>query len=329
MRHDKAGQVIELARHLASSAEGLTLDDMAEAMGVGRRTAERMRDAVDRLFPTLEEVRDPPTKRWRIRGGLSGFEQAPTAVEMIELSKAATALRRAGEPQRAAAIEALERKIKSAMRSSALNRLAPDLEALVRAETIAVQAGPRPSSDEAMLATIRSAILSGVTLRFVYARPGAEARGRELIPCGLMFGRANYLVGANPDGGRIQTFRLDRMSKVECGDTPAQPPEDFDLNAFANRSFGIYQDEVHDVALHVLPEGAAEARGWRWHPTQTLEDRPDGSVIVRFSASGMKELAWHLFTWGRQVRILQPEVLRQVMAEELDAARAVLDQASG
>lgn len=46
MRHEKAARLLELARRLAGSAEGLTLDEMAAAMGVGRRTAERMRDAV-------------------------------------------------------------------------------------------------------------------------------------------------------------------------------------------------------------------------------------------------------------------------------------------
>ena len=70
MRHDKAAVVIELARRMAGSAEGLTLDDMARDLDVGRRTAERLRDAVLMLFPGAEEVSDPPTKRWRIRGGL-------------------------------------------------------------------------------------------------------------------------------------------------------------------------------------------------------------------------------------------------------------------
>ncbi|MFN9250654.1 MAG: DNA-binding transcriptional regulator, partial [Brevundimonas sp.] len=152
MRHDKAAMVIELERRMAASAEGLTLNEMASEMGVGRRTAERMRDAVLALFPAAEEVVDPPTKRWRIRGGLSAFEQAPTAEELLELSKAAQALRSAGEGARAQALEGLERKIKSATRSTALNRIAPDLEALVRAETFSVQAGPRPSADEAVLA---------------------------------------------------------------------------------------------------------------------------------------------------------------------------------
>ena len=328
MRHDKAVMVIELARRMAASAEGLTLDEMARETGVGRRTAERMRDAVILLFPTVEEVSDPPTKRWRIRGGLSAFEQAPTATELLELSKAAQGLRASGEAGRAAALEALERKLKSAMRSTTLNRLAPDLEALVRAETIAVQAGPRPSADEAMLATIRGAVLAQSPLGFTYSRPGAEARRRSVAPCGVMFGRANYLVAADRESGRIQTFRLDRMSAVEAQDGFAPPPPEFDLSVFASQSFGIYQDEIEDVVLRVSPEGAAEARGWRWHPTQTLEDQTDGGVIVRFQASGMRELAWHLFTWGQQVSIIAPQRLKAVMAGELAAARRALEATS-
>ncbi len=320
--------VIDLARRMAASAEGLSLDEIARDMRVGRRTAERMRDAVLMLFPQVDEVSDPPSKRWRIRGGLSAFEQAPTATEMLELSKAATALRVAGEPARATALEGLERKLKAAMRSTTLNRMAPDLEALVRAETIAVQAGPRPSADEAMLTAIRAAVLAQQPLGFTYSRPGAEPRRRSVAPCGVMFGRANYLVAADRETGRIQTFRLDRMSHVAPQEGMAVPPADFDLGVFASQSFGIYQDEIEDVVLRIAPEGAAEARGWRWHPTQSFEDQSDGGVIVRFRASGMRELAWHLFTWGEQVQILAPERLKAVMAGELAAAGRALERAS-
>ncbi|WP_295173451.1 WYL domain-containing protein [uncultured Brevundimonas sp.] len=327
MRHDKAAMVIDLARRMAASAEGLSLDEIARDMRVGRRTAERMRDAVLMLFPQVDEVSDPPSKRWRIRGGLSAFEQAPTATEMLELSKAATALRAAGEPARATALEGLERKLKAAMRSTTLNRMAPDLEALVRAETIAVQAGPRPSADEAMLTAIRAAVLAQQPLGFTYSRPGAEPRRRSVAPCGVMFGRANYLVAADRETGRIQTFRLDRMSHVAPQEGMAVPPADFDLNVFASQSFGIYQDEIEDVVLRIAPEGAAEAKGWRWHPTQSFEDQSDGGVIVQFRASGMRELAWHLFTWGEQVQILAPQRLKAVMAGELAAAGRALERA--
>ena len=119
------------------------------------------------------------------------------------------------------------------------------------------------------------------------------------------------------------------MSNVAPQDGQAVPPADFDLGVFASQSFGIYQDEIEDVALRIAPEGADEARGWRWHPTQTFEDQGDGGVIVRFRASGMRELAWHLFTWGEQAAILGPERLKTVMAEEIAAARRALDRAPG
>lgn len=324
MRFDRAALVLDLARRMAASAEGLTMEDMMREMGTARRTAERIRDAVVVLFPQAEEVSDPPYKRWRIRGGLSAFEQAPTAEEFVELTRAAQGLRATGEPARAEALEGLERKLKSAVRSTTLNRLAPDLEALVRAETLAVQAGPRATADEVVLAEIRQAVLAGQPLGFIYSRPGAEARRRVMTPCGLMFGRANYLVAAERETGTIKTFRLDRMSAVKAEPGVAVPPADFDLQVFAGQSFGIYQDAIEDVALRITPEGAAEARGWRWHPTQTVEDQPDGGVLVRFRASGMRELAWHLFSWGEQVEIVAPERLKTVMADELAAATRAL-----
>lgn len=58
MRHYKTVQLLELAKALAGSAEGLTLDEMADLLKVDRRTAERMRNAIRTIFPQLE---DPPT----------------------------------------------------------------------------------------------------------------------------------------------------------------------------------------------------------------------------------------------------------------------------
>src|ERR1700761_8493109 len=105
MRHEKAAQLLDLARSLASSAEGLTLDEMATAAGVGRRTAERLRDALASLFPQMEEVVEGAAKRFRIPSGLDGVFQTPTAEELLELTKAAGALRGAGAQPRARILE--------------------------------------------------------------------------------------------------------------------------------------------------------------------------------------------------------------------------------
>ena len=319
MRHEKAGQLLELSRLMASSAEGLTLDEMADRMGVGRRTAERMRDAVREMFPQMEEVDDPPTRRFRIPAGLDGLFQAPTAEELAALSAAAEMLAKEGAKGRAQALRSLEQKVLSATRAAARRKLAPDLEALLQAEAIAVQAGPRPFEEEAILASIREAVKAMRALRFRYHGGSNPGRTREVTPYGILFGRSNYLVAAEGEAGP-RNWRLDRMTEIEILDRPAARPEDFSLQAYADESFGIYQDDTYDVELAITPEGAEDALRWRFHTGQTLETRADGWTIVRFRASGMRELAWHLFTWGDKVRIVAPEALREMMASELEVA---------
>jgi predicted DNA-binding transcriptional regulator YafY len=321
LRHEKAGRLLDLARMLASTSEGLTLDEIAERLAVGRRTAERMRDAVREVFPQMEEVEDPPTRRFRIPAGLDGLFQAPTAEELAALGAAAEAWAAQGAHARAGALRTLEHKVLSATRAAARRRLAPDLEALLQAETIAVQAGPRPFEDEAVLGAVREALKSLSTLRFRYEGGSTPGRVREVTPYGVLFGRANYLVAAEGEGSP-RNWRLDRLADVEVTGTPAARDPSFSLQDYADESFGIYQDDTEDVVLRILPASAEGALRWRFHADQTLEPQPDGAVIVRFRASGMRELAWHLFTWGDQVQILEPPRLRTLLREQIELARA-------
>ncbi len=321
MRHDKARLLLELARALAGSAEGLTLDEMARHAEVDRRTAERMRDRLQDLFPQMEAVPDPPTKRFRIPAGLDGFMQAPTADELAALASAASELQAQGAQVRAGALRALEAKMLSALRAPVRRRLAPDLEALLQAEAIAVQAGPRPFEDEAVLGAIREALKAGMGLRFRYAGGSSPGRVREVTPYGLLFARSNYLIAAEAEGGP-RNWRLDRIEQIAPSSRPASRPEGFSLQAYADQSFGIYQDDMEDVVLRVSPRAADSARRWRFHVGQVLEGEPDGSVRVSFRASGMRELALHLFTWGADVQVLAPDRLRALLIAALREALA-------
>jgi len=56
--------------------------------------------------------------------------------------------------------------------------------------------------------------------------------------------------------------------------------------------------------------------------SKQLNLQADGGAIVRFRASGMLELAWHLFSWGNKIEIISPVSLRERMATELKVALA-------
>ena len=321
MRHEKATQLLRLSRLLASSAEGVTLDEMADHLGIGRRTAERLRDAVREVFPQMEDVDDPPTRRFRIPGGLDGLFQAPDADELAALRGAADALTAQGAGVRAAALGELERKILASMRGSLRRRVAPDIEALVQAETIAVHAGPRPYEDAAVLAAVRTAIKSMCALAFVYDGGSNPGRRRQVTPLGILFGRANYLV-ASEDHGPPRSWRFDRMREVAALDQAAPPAADFSLQDFADESFGIYHGELQDIVLVIDADRAQDALTWRFHSSQSIQPMTDGRVKVSFRAGGMLELAWHLFTWADAVEIVSPPELKAVMVEELRKALA-------
>jgi predicted DNA-binding transcriptional regulator YafY len=167
---------------------------------------------------------------------------------------------------------------------------------------------------------VREALKSMSGLRFRYEGGSAPGRVREVTPFGLLFGRSNYLVAEEAPGSGARNWRLDRIHDVEVLATAAAPPEGFSLQDYADESFGIYHDAVEDVVLEVTPEGAEDALRWRFHANQQVEARPDGSVLVRFRAAGMRELAWHLFTWGDRVRVRSPEILRRTLVAEIAAA---------
>lgn len=323
MRLEKAVTLLQLARRLASNGEGMTLDDMAASTGVNRRTAERMRDAIRVLFPQLEEIQDGRMIRFRIPGGLHGFMHSPTSDELAELEGAIRSLEKSGGSSRATLLRSLGDKIRSAIREPLRRRIEPDLEALVSSEEIVVQAGPRPLADAHTLSQLREAVKSLRVCHFKYAtRADGAPRTRRVIPYGILFGKAYYLVG--PQLGKVEPvlWRLDRISDVELGQASDGPPPEFNLAEFATRSFGAFQEAPQKVVLQFSPGAAADARRFLFHPSQVVEEADDGSVLIRFTAGGLLELARHLFSWGDTVTILQPRTLKQLMVEELQRALA-------
>ena len=321
MRLEKATAVLKLARALAASGDGLTLDEMAQVAGVSRRTIERMRDAVEACFGLLDHIEDGRKVRFRIAArGLGGFANAPTTVELTELENAARACEARRDKGRAAILRSLDQKIRASLRETDRRRLGIDVEDQLRAEALARQVGPRPLSDPRVLGSLREALLSGKVVKFRYGGDRGDAsRWRKVIPYGLLFGPRYYLVANIRSKPAPALFRLDRIQELEVTDEPGIPPEQFNLENYASRSFGVFQEQPQDVVLRFDPSAAPDARSYLFHPTQSMINETDGSLTVRFRAGGLLQIVHHLMTWGPTVTILAPEQLKETMWDEVRA----------
>ncbi len=316
MRYERLVDILRLAIRLQGPG-GLTLDEIAAGFGVSRRTAERMRDAVEQAFGPLEyEEADDGRRRWRLRSNALRDLIRVSADELVELETAAAEVERAGLQDRAALLRDLAGKLGALAGEAERRRIEPDLEALTMAEGLAMRPGPRPRIEPGLLMTLREAIKAGRTVSFRYLSRMTGRRSRQRVqPHGILYGSRAYLVGRSDWTEDMRYWVLANMSEAALSDESFQFDEGFDLEEFAAQSFGVFQEEPVDVVLRFAPKAAADAATFLFHPGQEMASHDDGSLTVRFTAGGTREICWHLFTWGDSVTVEEPESLRLEMAE--------------
>jgi predicted DNA-binding transcriptional regulator YafY len=322
MRYAPAERLLRLARHLAGTRTGLTLDEMSTELGVGRRTVERLRDSLVAMFPQMDWWDDEErVRRWRLPGSaLVGIvELRAEAVAAIEIAARECDVR--GEDNRATLLREASTTLRAVMRPDALRKAEPDIAALMEAEGIAMRPGPRPTIAANVLPTLRRAILGMQLVVVGYA--GSDTLGPEariLCPYGLLYGGRGWLVAHVDQLPDMRLWRLDRIKSVDLLDRSFVRREDFTLATYAAQSFGVFQEEPIDIVLRFGPDATNDAERWLFHPSQTMERAPDGSLIVRIRAGGVQEICWHLFTWGSGVNVIAPNSLRIALVDTLIGA---------
>ena len=319
MSFAKAEQLLDLATMLRARRSGITLNDVEDRFGCSRRTAQRMMRQLEARFPDVQaEMEEDGCKRWRMpTGGLKDFLSLH-ADELAALDFAIAHLARQAHPREARLIEELKSKILALVPGPTAARIAPDHDALLEAQGFVARPGPRSLIEEVLSGTIADALKACAVLEIDYqARTDPAPRRRAIVPYGVLAGARRYLVG-RPEGdqsGPVRTYRMDQIRAASLTTRTFVRPLDFDLAAFAERAFGLYQNEREygEVVWRFTPAASAHARGYVFHPSQTVMDEVDGSLTIRFRAAGHLEMAWHLYQWGDAVEVLAPESLRAMV----------------
>ncbi len=323
MRYEKLEVLLRVALDMRGTAEGLSLEDIQRTYDVSRRTAERMRDAIERVFPQMEQANPGEVpKRWRIPSGAISNIVGFGADELAALNTARAIAERDNLADLSRHLDSIAAKLKTLIPSKAANRIGPDLEALTEAEGIALRPGPRQTLHPDVLAGLREAVIACRRVRLHYRARGTGRLSRQLVcPYGFLYGNRHYLVAYSlSDRARdYRLFSLANIEKVETDTASFERDPDFSLRAFAERSFGVFQEEPFDVAWRFSAKAAPDARQFLFHPSQTMEEQPDRSLIVRFRAGGALEMSWHLFTWGSEVEVLEAEASAGTRDQNLTA----------
>lgn len=319
MSFQKAADLLRLAEMAAARYAGVSLTEIEETFAVDRRTAQRMTKALEDTFPhCTTRVDDDRRKFWKLRADDARLMLAQ-GIRDSELAALELAIRRAerdGAVVEVRALSGLRDRLLAAMPGPHARRAEADAEAVLEAHGFASRPGPQVRVAPELMGVISAALKGPFVMTVAYAGGRDPDRARRLEPHGLLLGTRRYLVARESGGdGRMQHYRLDRIRSARLEPEGFARDPDFDLATHAARAFGSFHadQEYAEVIWRFTPAAAATARDFLFHPRQQMTDEADGSLTVRFTASGHLEMAWHLYIWGDAVEVIAPEPLRAMV----------------
>jgi predicted DNA-binding transcriptional regulator YafY len=250
---------------MQGSPLGLSLEDIQRNYSdepLSRRTAERLRDTVERLFPQLQQANpNEVPKRWHLPGGTINGLANITADELADLQTAVELLRRENMRVQAESAKRVISKIRALLKRPLITKIEPDLEVLTEAEGLAMRPGAKPKINGEIVGTLRQAIITRRKVRLQYlSRRSRRCRQLVVRPYGFLYGSRHYLVAWSNRANDFRNFALSNIERVRVLDSTFTRKSDFSLRDYAQRSFGVFQESPVDVVLKFAPKAAIDAR---------------------------------------------------------------------
>jgi proteasome accessory factor B len=181
-----------------------------------------------------------------------------------------------------------------------------------------------PQIHEILLSLIPALLevrVCGVTYKTPLA---ATARSYRIHPYTLcLYNHGLYLFAYRPEHDTLMVLSVERICTITPENTPftKDPTILQHIEARRQRAFGIIDDDQElSVTLKFTAAQAPYVRERVWHPSQSLAEQEDGSLILRFQASGEFEIMRWILGWGSEVEVVEPPALRQALARRLRAA---------
>lgn len=301
-RYSRVSDILALIVLMQSKTLGITLSDIQTELNISRRTAERLRDSILNILPQVGEIEIiGKEKHW---GFISGNMReivyfSPDEIAMLETIKDGLEFE-----DRQKSLSVVINKLK-ALSNKQISKIEDRVELLMRTEGVAISQRANYKINVEILDTIRQAIKENKKVKAVY-----NGKEKCLSPYGIIYGSDLYLISGEGEHTNPYVYKMHRLSDVVLTRETFEKG-DFDIKEYANKSFGVYQNEAYKVELLFKEEVAEDVLNYNFHPTQKVKQNDDGTVTVKFKASGDKEILWHIFRWGENVKILSPKNLKQ------------------
>lgn len=131
-----------------------------------------------------------------------------------------------------------------------------------------------------------------------------------------------YLIGMNDFKEQLRTYSLDRIRDIESSDIEYRQ-RDFNAEDYFKNSIGIISPpgEPPLIKIAVQKTQAQYMITQPWHESQNIDNETEDDVIFCFKLHPTYEFISMLLSYGKDVRVLEPESLIESLKEEIEEMR--------
>lgn len=189
-------------------------------------------------------------------------------------------------------------------------------------ERILFRSGAETNLDAEIWHKLEEACRLQKTVQMTYYTASSNSTSdRKIDPYLLHIYRGTnpYVIGFCHTRQAVRWFRVDRIQHLEVlAEIFVQDPA-FDAKDHLEL---IFQHEVGAVPVNVViwfdVRTAPYIRERRWHPTQTLQEHPNGAVTLRMTVRGLNDVKRWVLGYGKGAIVQQPPELVDLVKQEVE-----------
>jgi predicted DNA-binding transcriptional regulator YafY len=128
-----------------------------------------------------------------------------------------------------------------------------------------------------------------------------------------------YVIGMDEMNQRVRAVKLESIKRVKLTDSNYTIPAQFDRRRYLESMWGMTGgegDEKVRVVLAFPADMTPLIRERLWHTSQRVETLEDKRCTLSVQVADWRELLPWIRSWGAQVEVLEPDVLREELAAE-------------
>jgi proteasome accessory factor B len=321
--YTQADRLARMMRTLASRA--ITINELADDFGITRRQVYRDLAEIEKEGHPLERSDGSGEQMWLLPLGYKGLPQiAITQYELMSLHLAKNHLAYLNGTPFVEDLESVIAKVEAGLPAKVVNHL----ERI--GHVFAPLQGPIRSyaKQKEVLTNLRKALLLQNTVTLHHQKPDYdEPTLHRVAPYVLvLYQYGLYVVGYSHRAKALRMFSVERIHRVDLTDDRFDIPSDFSWEVQSRRLFGLIDEPPKTVRIWFSADVAYLLRERQWHPTQSLKQQKDKSVIITFQAGGLDEIATWVLSWGANAKVLDPpELVKEVKSQLARATSRYVD----